>query len=139
MRPHHFTKFTPDFAQRHVFSRQHATIPYFVSHNLNCEPSLHYFPCSNSRDCLAMYPLCWSVSVSFFGLFCRLLYYCSSPYALVFLVGCYATLQPALSVGPSVRPSVGPSHFTFLGFLWFPAQMIKRPQIWPLPTRTRLR
>ena len=49
--------------------------------------------------------------------FCRLLYYCSSPYALVFLVACYATLQPALSVRPSVRRSVRPSHFTFFGFL----------------------
>ena len=34
-----------------------------------------------------------------------------------FLVACYATLQPALLVHPSVRPSVGPSHFTFWGFL----------------------
>ena len=38
-----------------------------------------------------------------------------------FLVACYATLQPALSVrpsvrrsvGPSVHPFVGPSHFTY--------------------------
>ena len=56
----------------------------------------------------------------------------------------HATLQPALSVGRSVGWSVGPSHFTF--FLWFyffdltaPAQMVWWPQIWPLPTRTRLR
>ena len=48
-----------------------------------------------------------------------------------FLVACYATLHPALSVRPSVRrsvrplvrPSVGPSHFTFsasMGFLAIP-------------------
>ena len=39
-----------------------------------------------------------------------------------FLVACYATLHPALSVPPSVGrsvcPSVHPSHFTFLGFFW---------------------
>ena len=35
------------------------------------------------------------------------------------LVTCYATLHPALSVHPSNRPSVGPSHFTFLGFAIF--------------------
>ena len=47
------------------------------------------------------------------------------------------------SVGSSVRPSVHPSHFTFFGLLGFlalaPAQIIRWPQIWPLPTRTRLR
>ena len=50
---------------------------------------------------------------------------------------------PALSVGRSVGWSVGQSHLTF--FLWFyffdltaPTQMIWWPQIWPLPTRTRL-
>ena len=31
------------------------------------------------------------------------------------LVACYATLHPSLSVRPSVRLSVGLSHFTFLG------------------------
>ena len=39
-----------------------------------------------------------------------------------FLVACYATLKPALSVRRSVGPSVGPSHFTFsasMGFLAF--------------------
>ena len=41
-----------------------------------------------------------------------------------FLVACYATLHPALSVRPSVRrsavgPSVGPSHFTFSAFMGF--------------------
>ena len=41
-----------------------------------------------------------------------------------FLVACYATLHPALSVSPLVRPSVRPlvhpSHFTFFCFcgLW---------------------
>ena len=38
-----------------------------------------------------------------------------------FLVACYATLHPALSVRPSVCPSVRPSHFTFFVFfcgLW---------------------
>ena len=38
-----------------------------------------------------------------------------------FLVTCYATLQPALLVRRSIRPSFGPSvrlsHFTFFGFL----------------------
>ena len=33
---------------------------------------------------------------------------CTLP-AEIFLVACYATLHPALSVGPSVRPSVRPS------------------------------
>ena len=37
------------------------------------------------------------------------------------LVACYASLHPALSVRPLVRPPVGPSirpsHFTFFGFL----------------------
>ena len=51
-------------------------------------------------------------------------------------------------VGPSVRPSVGPSVrpsvtlYFFGGFAVFgltaPAQMMERPQSWPLPTRTRL-
>ena len=37
-----------------------------------------------------------------------------SPYQIIrFLVACYAALNPALLVRPSVRPS----HFTFLGFL----------------------
>ena len=37
-----------------------------------------------------------------------------------FLVACYATLHPALSVHTSVRPLVRLSHFTFFGFcgLW---------------------
>ena len=53
----------------------------------------------------------------------------------------HATLQPALSVGRLVGPSV-----TLDFYLWFyyfdlpaPAQMVWWPQIWPLPTRTRLR
>ena len=66
-----------------------------------------------------------------------------------------------LSVRPSVRPSIGPSVGPFVGpsiglsvgpsvtlyffgvFVVFgltaPTQMMKRPQIWPLPTRMRLR
>ena len=51
----------------------------------------------------------------------------------------HATLQPALSVGRLV----GRSHYFFLWFYFFdltaPAQMTWWPQIWPLPTRTRLR
>ena len=46
-----------------------------------------------------------------------------------FLVACYATLQPALSVRPSVRRSVGPSHFTFFGFLRFLASLLL-PKWW---------
>ena len=50
---------------------------------------------------------------------------------LLFLVACYATLQPALSVRPSVRRSVRPS--VTLYFFWVfavygltsPAQVIK--------------
>ena len=46
----------------------------------------------------------------------------------IFLVACYATLHPALSVrpsvGPSVRRSVRPSHFTFFGFLGFLAWLL---------------
>ena len=49
-----------------------------------------------------------------------------------------------LFVGPSVGPLVHPS--VTLYFFWVvavfgltaPAQVIKCPQIWPLPTRTRL-
>ena len=41
----------------------------------------------------------------------------SAPVA--FLVACYATLHPALSVRPSVRRSVRPSHFTFSAFMGF--------------------
>ena len=61
-----------------------------------------------------------------------------------FLVACYATLHPALSVcllsiHPSVRQSI--RHTTFSSFAVFglaaPAQMIKWPKILPLPTRTR--
>ena len=57
-----------------------------------------------------------------------------------FLVACYATLHPALSVGPSIGPSV---TLYFLGVnggfgLIAPAQMFHWPQLWPLPTRTRL-
>ena len=61
----------------------------------------------------------------------------------------HATLQPALSVGRSVGRLVGWSvgrSVTLYFFLWFyffditaPAQMVWWPQIWPLPTRTRLR
>ena len=56
-----------------------------------------------------------------------------------FLVACYASLHPALSVLPLVRPS----HFTFfLVFAVFgltaPALVIKWSQIRPLPTRTQL-
>ena len=56
------------------------------------------------------------------------------PLLFLFLVACYATLHPALSIPPSVGLSVGlslgPSHFTFfLVFAVFgltaPAQMIK--------------
>ena len=104
MRPHRFTKFTSDFAQKHVFSRQHATIPYFVSHNLNCEPSLHYFPCSNSRDCLAMYPLCWSVSVSFFGLF--VVFCTTAPAHAVCHFSRVLRDSTTRFVGQSVRPSI---------------------------------
>ena len=39
------------------------------------------------------------------------------PFDATFLVECYATLHPALSVRPSVRQSVGPSHFTFFGVI----------------------
>ena len=57
-----------------------------------------------------------------------------------FLVECYATLHPALSVRPSVRQSV--TLYIFWVFAVFcltaPAQMIKWPQIQPLLTRTRL-
>ena len=38
----------------------------------------------------------------------------------IFLVACYATLHPALSV----RLSVGPSHFTFFGFLQSMASLL---------------
>ena len=41
-----------------------------------------------------------------------------------FLVACYATLQPALSVRRSVRWSVRRSHFTFFGFLVFLASLL---------------
>ena len=58
-----------------------------------------------------------------------------------FLVACYATLHPALSVGWSVCLSV--TFYFFYDFyvylfcdLTAPAQMILRPQIWP--TRLRL-
>ena len=55
----------------------------------------------------------------------------------------HVTLHTALSVGRLVGRSVGLSHFTFLWFsildLTAPAQMVQWPQIWPLPTRTRLR
>ena len=54
-----------------------------------------------------------------------------------FLVACYWTLQPALSVrssvrpsvSPSVGPSVRPSHFTFFGFLRFLALLLL-PKWW---------
>ena len=66
-----------------------------------------------------------------------------------FLVLCYATLHPALSVRRSIGPSVGPSvcpsvHHTllFLGFwdFWLhcPCQMIWWPQLRLLPNRRRL-
>ena len=65
-----------------------------------------------------------------------------------FLVACYATLQPALSVRPSVRRSVGPSIRRSVTLYLFgvnggfgliaPAQKFHWPQLWPLPTRTRL-
>ena len=50
------------------------------------------------------------------------------------------SVHPSVSVGRSIHRSARLSHFTFLWFLRFsaPAQMIKMPQIWPLPTRTRL-
>ena len=46
-----------------------------------------------------------------------------------------------LFVGPSVGPSVTLYFFgVFAVFdLTAPAQMMERPQIWPLPTHTRLR
>ena len=44
-------------------------------------------------------------------------------FKLIFLVACYATLHPALSVRRSVRRSIRrsfrPSHCTFFGFLGF--------------------
>ena len=59
----------------------------------------------------------------------------------------HATLQPALSVRPSVGPSIGPPilHALLFGFffavfnLTAAAQMMMQPQIWTLPTCTRLR
>ena len=73
------------------------------------------------------------------------------PASFSFVVACYATLHPALSVRPSVRRSVGrwvvrpfirPSVRHTLLFLEFcvfgltaPAQMIKWPLIQPLPSR----
>ena len=64
---------------------------------------------------------------------------------VIFFSRVHATLQPALSVGRSVGWLVGRS-VTLYFFLWFyffdltaPAQMVWWPQIWPLPTRTRLR
>ena len=50
-------------------------------------------------------------------------------WASSFLVACYATLHPALSVRPSVGPSVRPSHFTFFGFLRFLASLLL-PKWW---------
>ena len=41
-----------------------------------------------------------------------------------FLVACYATLHPTLSVRPSVRRSVGPSHFPFFLFLRSTASLL---------------
>ena len=63
-----------------------------------------------------------------------------------FLVACTRLYNPlCLSVGRSVGRSVG-QLVTFYFSLWFyffdltaPAQMVCWPQIWPLPTRTRLR
>ena len=60
-----------------------------------------------------------------------------------FLVTCYATLHPALSVRWSIGSSVTLYFFCFFVFfavfdLTAPAQVIKWPQIWPPPTRTRL-
>ena len=47
---------------------------------------------------------------------------------IIFLVACYATLHPALSVRPLVCPSIGlsvrPSHFTFFVFLRFFALLL---------------
>jgi len=59
---------------------------------------------------------------------------------LFFLVACYATLHPALTVRLSVRPSNNPSHFSFFAVysLTASALLIKWPQIVALPTRTRL-
>ena len=54
----------------------------------------------------------------------------------IFLVACCATLHPALSVGRSV------TLYFFYVFVFFdhtaPFQILWWPQIWPLPTRTRL-
>ena len=57
----------------------------------------------------------------------------------------HASLYPALSIGWLVGWLVGRS-VTLYFFLWFyffdltaPAKMVWWPQIWPLPTRTRLR
>ena len=73
---------------------------------------------------------------------------CLCIYYVVFLVACYATLHPALSVRPSVRPSVDLSVRRSVTLYFFgdygvfgyttPAQILHWPQIWPLPTRTRL-
>ena len=53
-----------------------------------------------------------------------------------FLVACMRLYTP---LGRSVGRSVGLSHFTFFLDLTAPAQMMKWPQLQPLPTRTRLR
>ena len=59
------------------------------------------------------------------------LFYCSYEWFNLFLVACYATLQPALSVCQSVHPSIGPSItlYFFLVFAVFgltaPALVIK--------------
>ena len=57
-----------------------------------------------------------------------------------FLVACYATLHPAFSVRSSVRRYVTLYFFGIYGVFGStaPAQMLHWPQIWPLPTRTRL-
>merc|ERR1712074_290452 len=72
--------------------------------------------------CFVLFCVFLSFCLLFFA-FCFLLFlFCSlslSFFFLFFLVACYATLHPAMSVRPSVRRSVGPSHFTFSAFMGF--------------------
>ena len=95
---------------------------------LNYERVSHYCSCPSHCDWIAMYPVFFLVS------FCQI-------HFSFFLVACYATLHPALKVRPSIGQLVRPSvHHTllFLVFAVFgltaPAQIIKWPQIQPLPT-----
>ena len=102
-----------------------------------CLIDIEYSPCPPASD--------WNSRVSGLVLFLFLFRFLLFLFSPVLRDSTPRFVSP--SVGPSVRPSV---HHTLLFCLFFfcfffavfsltaPVQMMKRPIIWPLPTRTRL-